>query len=134
MVKEAISKACLACRKTIKGRTDKKFCDDLCRNDYNNRLKSSDNNYMRNINNALRKNRRIIASLLEGAPDGKIVVVKDDLALRGFEFKYYTHISTYKEGKSTYFFCYEYGYQLLDGNRYLLVRKKESPGKNAAEN
>src|SRR5882724_7457058 len=99
MVKDTSSKICLACRKTIKGRTDKKFCDDLCRNDYNNRLKSDDNNYMRNINNALRKNRRIIASLLEDAPEGKIVLSKDSLSLKGFEFKYITHVSTYKEGK-----------------------------------
>src|SRR5882724_11498240 len=134
MVKDTSSKICLDCRKTIKGRTDKKFCDDLCRNDYNNRLKSSDNNYIRNVNNALRKNRRIIASLLEGVPEGKIVVSKDILTLRGFEFKYYTHVSTYKEGKSSYSFCYEYGYQLRDGNRYLLVRKKENPVKTGAEN
>ncbi len=132
MVKDTSSKICLACRKTIKGRTDKKFCDDLCRNDYNNRLKSSDNNYMRNINNALRKNRRIIAMLLEGTPEGKLVVPADTLSLKGFEFKYITHITTYKEGKSTYSFCYEYGYQALEGNRYLLVRKKESPGKTGA--
>lgn len=30
---------CLNCDKTLKGRTDKKFCDDYCRNSYNNQLK-----------------------------------------------------------------------------------------------
>jgi hypothetical protein len=131
MVKETSSRICLACRKTIKGRTDKKFCDDFCRNDYNNHLKSGDNNYVRNINNALRKNRRIMAALLEGAPEGKIVLSKDSLSLKGFEFKYMTHTSTYTEGK-TYYFCYDYGYLPLDSNRYLLVRKEKSPGRAGA--
>ena len=27
-------KLCLTCNKPVKGRTDKKFCDDYCRNNY----------------------------------------------------------------------------------------------------
>ncbi len=30
---------CLTCRKPIKGRSDKKFCDSACRNTFNNRIK-----------------------------------------------------------------------------------------------
>ena len=30
-------KPCLSCSKPVKGRTDKKFCDDYCRNSYHNR-------------------------------------------------------------------------------------------------
>ncbi|MBL7762218.1 MAG: DUF2116 family Zn-ribbon domain-containing protein, partial [Chitinophagaceae bacterium] len=56
--------ACLNCGKPLKGRSDKKFCDDSCRNNYNNQLKSIVNNQMRNINNVLGKNRRILESLL----------------------------------------------------------------------
>jgi len=127
MLKEISAKACLACRKTIKGRTDKKFCDDFCRNNYNNHLKSSDNNYVRNINNVLRKNRRIIATLLEGVKEGNVKAPKDRLTVYGFVFKYYTH--TYKNQKGgIYYFCYDYGYMDLGDNSYLLVKRKENHG------
>jgi hypothetical protein len=55
-----------ALRQSFKGRADKKFCDDYCRTNYNNQLKSCENNYVRNINNALGKNRRILEELLPG--------------------------------------------------------------------
>ena len=62
---ETESKTCLACGKTLKGRIDKKFCDDYCRNNYNNQQKAKGNHsaFVRNINNALLKNRKILESL-----------------------------------------------------------------------
>lgn len=39
----------------INGRADKKYCDDFCRNSYNNHLKGQINNVIRNVNNALLK-------------------------------------------------------------------------------
>ena len=71
----AQSKNCLACDKPVKGRTDKKFCDDFCRNKYNNQLKAGCNNYVRNINNALGKNRRILESLQSLAAGGRIILL-----------------------------------------------------------
>ena len=47
MIHQTISKTCVACGKAVKGRSDKKFCDDYCRNVYNNDLKSDSNNYVR---------------------------------------------------------------------------------------
>jgi hypothetical protein len=126
MIKEIAGRACLSCQKSIKGRTDKKFCDDFCRNNYNNRIRGDDNNYMRNINNALRKNRRALALLLDSARDGKTTVPKDRLAGEGFNFKYITHTYTTKEGK-TYYYCYDYGYMPLSDNRYLLVKREKYP-------
>jgi len=64
MIQQSVAKPCMACGKPIKGRSDKKFCDDYCRNSYNNDLKSDSNNYVRNINNGLRKNRRILKESL----------------------------------------------------------------------
>ena len=116
-------KTCLACDKPLKGRSDKKFCDDYCRNNYNNQLKSMTNNQMRNINNALSKNRRILEEML---PEGKEKVSshKEKLLEKGFLFKYVTHLYTTKDGK-TYYFCYEYGYLPLDNDWYLIVRRRE---------
>ena len=41
-------KTCLECGEPILGRSDKKFCSDLCRNAYNNKANSDSNNFVRN--------------------------------------------------------------------------------------
>ena len=120
---EVIQKTCLSCGKTVRGRSDKKFCDDYCRNNYNNQLKAEDNNYVRNINNTLRKNRRILNDLLSEEEE-IIKIPKDRLIQQGFRFKYITHTYTNKKG-NTYYFCYDYGYLPLEQEWYLIVRKKE---------
>lgn len=116
-------KNCLACDKPLKGRSDKKFCDDYCRNNYNNQLKSITNNQVRNINNALGKNRRILEEML---PLGEEMskTTKEKLLQKGFLFKYVTHLYTTKSGK-TYYYCYDYGYLPLENDWYLIVRRKE---------
>jgi hypothetical protein len=114
-------KACLECGEKIAGRADKKFCSDLCRNAYNNKLNSDTNNHVRNINNILRKNRRILEELLPGE---KATVPLQTLVNKGFNFKYYTSAVVTKTG-SQYLFCYEYGYLPLDNKLYLLVKRVE---------
>jgi hypothetical protein len=101
------------------GRADKKFCSDQCRNAYNNKRNSDTNNLMRNVNNALRKNRRILEDLI---PDQKAVASKDKLLEKGFHFGYFTHIYTTKRG-AEYRFCYEYGYLEIGNNLYALVHR-----------
>jgi hypothetical protein len=121
MMEEA--KTCLQCKKTLRGRSDKKFCDDYCRNNYNNTLKAHTNNYMRNINNALSKNRRILEELLP-ASEKLVKTTKQKLIHSGFQFKYITHTYTNKKG-DTYFFCYDFGYLPLDNDWFLIVKRKE---------
>ena len=111
---------CLECGEAFNGRADKKFCSDLCRNAYNNKLNSDHVNYVRNINNILRKNRRIIEDLL---PEETAKVSQQKLIDKGFNFNYYTNITTTKTGKN-YTFCYEFGYLPIEGNYYLLVKRK----------
>ena len=102
------TKTCMQCNKILRGRSDKKFCDDYCRNNYNNQLKANTNNYVRNINNALGKNRRILEDILSENKDMD-KTTKPKLLQAGFQFKYITHTYTNKKG-NTYFFCYDYGY------------------------
>lgn len=119
------TKKCLACGAALRGRADKKFCNDYCRNNYNNeqKAKGGQSPLVRNINNALLKNRKILEGLL---PDGEETAKanKDKLLRLGFQFKYLTHIYTTKTGKS-YYYCYDHGYLPLDNDWYLIVRKKE---------
>ncbi len=123
MLKEREDKTCLLCGKILKGRSDKKFCDDYCRAAFNNELKSVANNYIRNVNNALGKNRRILESLLP-AGEQTAKASRDKLAEKGFLFKYHTHQYNARNG-NTYFYCYEYGYLPLENNRLLVVKRNE---------
>ncbi|MEO6812892.1 MAG: hypothetical protein ABI172_03115 [Ginsengibacter sp.] len=123
MTAETTPKLCLSCNKTVRGRTDKKFCDDYCRNNYNNQLKSNTINLVRNINNALGKNRRILESIFSGKEE-ITKITKDRLLEKGFLFKYITHTYTNKKG-SVYYFCYDIGYLPLENNWYLLVKRKK---------
>ncbi len=113
---------CLACGKTVHGRADKKFCNDYCRNAYNNNLKSANYPIVRTINNALLKNRRILETVLGEEEMQK--VTKDKLIQQGFQTKYNTHTYTNKKG-NVYFFCYEYGYLPLEHDMFLIVKQKQ---------
>jgi predicted nucleic acid-binding Zn ribbon protein len=108
---------CPECNEEFVGRVDKKFCSDQCRNTYNNRQNSDQNNLVRNINNALRKNRRILQQL---NPTDKAKVHKSKLVDKGFDFKLFTSIYTTKKG-TTYYFCYEHGYLPIENDYYFLV-------------
>ena len=121
MLQQKETRNCIYCGKPVKGRSDKKFCDDYCRAAYNNQLNSAANNFIRNVNNALGKNRRILESLL---PEGEATAKtnRDKLIEKGFQFKYHTHLYSTKKG-DTYFYCYEYGYLPLENNWYLIVKR-----------
>lgn len=115
--------SCQQCSKPLRGRTDKKFCDDYCRNTYNNQLKASTNNLVRNINNALGKNKRVLESFFK--PEEDIAkTTREKMIEKGFQFKYMTHTYQNKKG-NTYFFCYDMGYMPLDNGWYLLVKRKK---------
>jgi len=120
METSTVEKLCLCCSKRLNGRADKKFCDDFCRNTYNNNLKSQINNVIRNINNALSKNRRILESFLPETEVHKFVS-KDKLLKKGFRMKHHTHLINNQKGQ-TYYFCYDHGYRLTDNDNVLIVR------------
>jgi len=121
-----MEKTCLDCGDPLKGRTDKKFCSDQCRNSYNNRLNTESTNLVRNVNAILRKNRRILTEL---NPTDKTTVHKDKLVNRGFNFSYFTSTYTTQKGH-TYKFCYEYGYLPIENDFYMIVLRDHSAKKN----
>ena len=115
-----MSKNCLECNEKIVGREDKKFCSDGCRNAYNNKINKDSNNYMRNVNNKLRKNYRVLS---EANPEGKGKITKTKLLSKGFDFDYFTNILNTNTG-NTYYFVYDQGYRFLDNDFYMLVKKE----------
>lgn len=113
-------KACLECGEKLVGREDKKFCSDGCRNAYNNKMNKDSTNLMRNVNNKLRKNYRILSEL---NPEGKSKTSRTKLISKGFDFEYFTSIYTTKTG-NVYYFLYDQGYMAIENESYVLVKKE----------
>ena len=111
---------CAECGDKIIGRSDKKFCNDGCRNAYNNKHNKDSTNLMRNINNKLRKNHRILSE--NNFVKGKVKTTRSRLFAEGFDFDYFTGIRVYKNG-AEYRFVYDIGYKFLEDDWILLVRK-----------
>jgi predicted nucleic acid-binding Zn ribbon protein len=109
-------KACLECGEKIVGREDKKFCSDGCRNTYNNKINKDSSNFMRNVNNKLRKNYRILTALNS---NGKTKTTRSKMLNKGFDFEYFTNILETKTG-NTYRFVYDQGYMILENDYFLI--------------
>ncbi len=116
---------CLECNAPLTGRSDKKFCDDLCRTAYHNRQNKEDTDFIRNVQSILRKNRKILAGLNR---DGDKVMQKQVLIAQGFNFDFHTNSFQTPEGK-TCFYCFDYGYSdENDGQVEILKRVVEEWG------
>ena len=113
---------CIECGEPVKGRADKKFCDDSCRSNCHNKTREDSVNLIRSINYRLRKNRKILEEL---NPKGKSRTTNRILLKRGFDFNYITSYYTTKANK-TYYFVYEQGYLELENNEYALVVKLDA--------
>ncbi len=115
------NRVCESCGDVITGRSDKRFCSDYCRNTKHNQLNRDSSNYIRKVNNILRRNRRILERF---NPNGKAKVMGTTLMEEGFNFAYYTNVYETKKG-SRYFFCYDQGYLKIDDEYYALVERQE---------
>lgn len=117
MEKKQNKRKCEHCEEVIFGRSDKRFCSDYCRNSQHNLENRDVTNYMRKVNNVLRKNRRILSKL---NPNGKAKINGTLLMEEGFNFAYFTNVYETKKG-GKYYFCYDQGYIKLEDNMYALV-------------
>lgn len=115
-----MERTCPECGDKIIGRIDKKFCSDGCRNTHNNRQNKDAVNLIRNTNNKLRKNWRILEQL---NPNQKTKTTKRKLDDLGFDFNLFTSIYTTKAG-TIYYFIYNQGYLPLEGDYYALVKRQ----------
>lgn len=113
------TKKCLECGEKVMGRIDKKFCSDYCRNTFNNKVNKESKNLIRNTNNRLRKNYKILSEL---NISGKTKVTRRKLFDNGFDFRLFTSMYTTKTG-NIYFYVYNQGYLELENETYLLVQQ-----------
>ena len=120
-MREKIIKNCLECGEVIVGRIDKKFCSDLCRNSHNNDRLIHINKKLSNTNSILKKNRQILERLIEQRIRK---ISRENLLRQGFNFYYITGME-YDSVKCFCFYCYEYGYYVLEGNYYKFLKRPD---------
>ena len=114
---------CQACGSVMRGRVDKKFCDDYCRNKFNNLRRLETNSLIRKVNRILQRNRSILESAI---PNGEKMrrTTRLNLADKGFRFNHYTHAHRNKKGQ-VYHYCYDYGWLDLDRENCIVVKNRD---------
>lgn len=85
-----MNKKCLACNDVIRGRSDKVFCDDSCRNYFHNERRKKKVPILREIQKQLETNYRILQTLRDR---GVREVHEEFLRGKGFDEKYVTQWS-----------------------------------------
>ncbi len=121
------TRTCRACSDVIRGRSDKRFCDDLCRNKYHNqtRKRPALSDDARFIQRVLTRNHRSLCTLLRGR--SKCLVHRDALIRIGFVFGVHSHRQLDRSGVES-IYCLDYGYRFLDDNRVLVFKYKGGIG------
>ena len=94
-------KFCKQCGKPIdanKGRADRQYCDERCKNKFHNEKNMQENSELQRI----------------------------DLAIKeGFDFDYHTHHIISKIKKNEFIFCFDYGYCMITKESYKVVKAFE---------
>jgi len=76
---------------------------------------------MRNVQNILRRNRRILSELNQ---EEETTVHRNQLTARGYNFEFHTNSQTTTDGKQ-YYYCFEHGYLALENDYYKLVKRED---------
>jgi hypothetical protein len=106
------------------GRADKKFCNDGCRNAYNNSLKKKKVGQVEMINDILEKNHSILQELI-GSQSYKYVAERI-LRDKGFNARYFTHPFESAQ-KILFSVCYDIAYRKEENGTFKIL-KEDKPG------
>jgi hypothetical protein len=108
MEKQSELRLCQECGAPINGRSDKKFCSDMCRTAANNKLKSehlhNSASSVKAVNFILRNNHKILSNLSKKSVEFTLMYLRD----LGFSFRYLTSVEHKEEAIINY--CYDFGY------------------------
>ena len=115
----AAARNCRFCNSPLQGRSDKKFCNNNCRNFYHNKNKSRRRSSIRKINIILKRNFKILEKLY-GDSRKTPTVEEAEILEMNFDLTYSTHSVTDKAGRKVTY-CYDYGYYKSQDN-YTILR------------
>lgn len=111
---------CLQCKGPIYvGRSIKKFCNPECKDKYNNAIKIKEQQEIKKVDTALRRNRRALKKLYN-AKKPEQLFSREQLIQEGYEFGFLTHIVTTRTNGHELIFCYDYGMREVLKDKYQL--------------
>lgn len=87
---------CVNCGSTFTGRSDKKFCDDGCRNAYHNKRFALEQKVLRKIQRKLMRNRNLLVALIDR---GEHRISVSELLANNFQSNLITGIFTDSENR-----------------------------------
>ena len=113
---------CMQCSHSISrgSRPDKRFCSEKCKNDFHNANTIANAQEIRKILAILKRNRAILKSALGDKQE--VVVSRDFLLKKGFEFDYHTHHIVSQLKQNEFIFSFNYGYRVMDKASYKVVK------------
>ncbi len=100
---------CIECGRAITGRSDKKFCSEMCRNSFHNKRNRRET-VIQVTNRILQKNYRILQGFLSGN-EREITIIR--AKSEGFDFNLFTSIEFSPSGEPC-FYCYDTGYVVMN--------------------
>jgi hypothetical protein len=116
-------KTCRQCGKTInptKGRSDRIYCDEKCKNQFHNTKAIEENAELQRIELILKKNRRILKKMF--LKKERAEIKKEKLLKEGFDFEFHTHHVTSKIKKNEFIFCFDFGYRSINADSFKIVK------------
>lgn len=112
---------CQECQQELgRGRSDRKFCDELCRNAYHNKQKIFESKETKRVRLILNKNRRILRTLLKN--EREKVIATERLLRLGYDFDYLTHRKLSATYQYEYTYCFDYGYRVVKEGTLKVVK------------
>jgi len=118
---DVVRSSCRFCGEQMKGRSDKRFCNNACRVTFHNVRNESKRNMIKAVNKVLLKNYQILKLYWDV---GERDVSRYVLVQSGFNFNYFTSIQKLDSGAS-YCFCYDIGFSSLDGTVVRILKKEK---------
>ncbi len=118
---------CEHCGKPLFGRTDKRFCNDGCRNAFN-RFKSQferqlwEHENVPEVLKIIRNNYKILRSYHPGT-DYYENVLTEDLLEKGFNFRFFTSVAQEKD--NLWRFCFDLGWLEVNERCSLIERPEQ---------
>jgi len=106
-----MQKLCLTCGKNLTGRSDKKYCNEACKNEFHNQQGVRTPPFEKNQLSTARKNRSILSKI---EASGKAEIEMKELELCGFNFEGLTGLK-FLGKDSLLLYCFDFSLQ-LNGN------------------
>ena len=111
-------RSCAFCGRELLGRSDKKFCDDACRNNYAYQHNKYDNDVVNKVNKSLLYNRNVLKSITCG---GRKIVKKQTLIDNNFNFDVITGVYRTRK-QQEYRLLYDYAYKCVNDEDVLVLK------------